>query len=76
MQIDPHDTRNTASDWPQGLANGHLFTHCLVKESMGQNELFLLINGMGECHSTSTTAEKSAFSHQKKCERRSQGVRT
>ena len=33
MWIDSRDTRNTASDWPQSLANGHLFTHCLVEES-------------------------------------------
>ena len=30
MRIDLRDTRNTASDWPEGLANGRLFTHCLV----------------------------------------------
>ena len=30
MRIDPRDTRNTASYWQQGMANGHLFTHCLV----------------------------------------------
>ena len=40
MRIDSRDTRNTASDWPQGLANGHLFTHRLVEESKG-DELFL-----------------------------------
>ena len=31
MRIDPCDTRDTASYWPQGFANGHLFTHCLVE---------------------------------------------
>ena len=41
MRIDPRDMRDTASYWPQGLANGHLFTHCLVEESKGENELFL-----------------------------------
>ena len=41
MRMDQRDKRNTASDWPQGLANGHLFTHCLVEESKGENELFL-----------------------------------
>ena len=41
MRIDPRDKRNTVPDWPQGLANGHLFTHCLVEESKGENELFL-----------------------------------
>ena len=35
MWIDPRDKRNTASNWPQGLANGHLFTYCLVEESKG-----------------------------------------
>ena len=39
MRIDSRDKRNTASDWPQGLANGHLFTHSLVEESKGENEL-------------------------------------
>ena len=32
MRIDPHEKKNTTSDWPQGLANGHLFTHCSVEE--------------------------------------------
>ena len=37
MRIDPRDKRNTASYWSQGLANGHLFTHCVVEESKGEN---------------------------------------
>ena len=41
MWIDIHYKRNTASDWPQGLANGHLFTYCSVGESKRENELFL-----------------------------------
>ena len=43
MWVDPRDMRNTASYWPQGLANGNLFTHCLVEESKEENELFLFI---------------------------------
>ena len=33
MQIDPCEKRNTASDWPQSLSNGHLFIYCLVEDS-------------------------------------------
>ena len=36
MRIDSRDKRNTASDCPQGLANGHLFTHCSVEEFKGE----------------------------------------
>ena len=39
IRIYSRDKRNTASDWPQGLANGHLFTDSSVEESKGENEI-------------------------------------
>ena len=45
MRIDSRDKRNTASDWPQSLANWHLFTHWLVEESKGgKRTLFVYID--------------------------------
>ena len=39
IQIDPREMRKTFFR----LANGHLFTHSLVKESKGEDKLFLFI---------------------------------